>query len=271
MSTDVSSALFVLTAVLYGIASGLYLVFLTRGVQGIERVTNVTLGAAVATHVAFVATDYATGHGAPMADIHSTLTFVSLGTMIGFLLAVLRFRSVTVLGAFIAPITLLFLLASGLGRTVAPVPQEVRSALLPLHVGVNVLGLTAFAVAFGASSAYVLQERLVRRKQLGGVFQRLPSLDVLDTVSFRAVTVGFPLFTIGVVTGGLWATRLHESGPLLTPAQIVALLAWLVFGSVLLLRVVAGYRGRRAALGTMMGFACTVTVLIGYVMRGGGS
>lgn len=271
MSEHLGSGLFVLAAVLYGIASSLYLGYLARGIVGIERVTTVTVGAAVITHVAFVVTDAVVAHHSPVADIHSTLTLASLGTMIAFLLAVLRFPSVNVLGAFFTPITLLFLLASGLGRTVAPVPPDVRSALLPLHVGVNVLGLVAFAIAFGASTAYVVQERLLRRKQLGGVFQRLPALDVLDTVSFRSVTIGFPLFTVGVVTGALWASRLHPNGRFLNPEQIVALVAWVVFGSVILLRVVAGWRGRRAAVGTMMGFACAVTVLVGYVVRAGGA
>jgi ABC-type transport system involved in cytochrome c biogenesis permease subunit len=165
VSSAVSSVLFIVAAVLYGIACALYLAFLARGAQRVEKLMTVI------------------AHHSPFEDIHSTLTIASLGTMIGFLLAVLRFPSVNVLGAFITPITLLFLLASGLGRAVAPVPQEVRSMLLPLHVGVNVLGVVAFAIAFGASSAYVIQERMVRRKQLGGIFQRLPSLDVLDTVS----------------------------------------------------------------------------------------
>lgn len=270
MSTGVPSVLFVAAAVLYGLACALYLAYLARGVSNVERWTTRTLGGAVLAHVGFVIADYVTYQHSPFEDIHTTLTFASLGTVIGFLVAVLRFPSVNVLGAFITPITLLFLLGSGLGRAVAPVPQEVRSALLPLHVGVNVIGVVAFAVAFGASSAYVIQERLVRRKQLGGIFQRLPSLDVLDTVSFRSVTIGFPLFTVGVVTGALWAQRLHPSHPILTPAQVVALLAWIVFASVLVLRVVAGWRGRRAALGTIMGFLCAVAVLAGYVARAGG-
>lgn len=265
----VVSALFLATAVLYGISSCLYLVHLARGTEGLERPTNASLGLAVLLHAAFLIADYQLAGHNPTADIHSTLTLLSLGTVIGFLLMVIRYP-ITVLGAFITPVTLIFFLGSSLGRSVAPVPQEVRSALLPFHIGVNILGLVAFAIAFGASVAYVLQDHLLRTKRLGGVFHRLPALDVLDSVAFRSVIAGFPLFTIGVVTGALVAVRLHPHVPVLTAAQGIALLTWLVFAWVLVMRVVAGFQGRRAAYGTITGFLCAVAVLVAYIVRAGG-
>jgi ABC-type transport system involved in cytochrome c biogenesis permease subunit len=143
----------------------------------------------------------------------------------------------------------------------------VKTALLPLHITVNVLGLMAFAVAFGASVAYVIQERMLRQKRIGGVFQRLPPLDVLDAVAFRAVTIGFPLLTAGVVTGTFWAVRLNPGMPAFSAAQTLGLVTWAVFAAVLVLRVAAGWRGRRAALGTIMGFLCALAVLAGYIVQ----
>src|SRR5262249_4481459 len=152
---------------------------------------------------------------------------------------------------------------------VAAVPQHVRSLLLPIHVGVNIAGLVAFALAFGASLAYVLQAHLLRTKRLGGVFHRLPSLDVLDLLSFRSVLVGFPLLTVGVITGALWAVRIHPNAPLFSAPQAIALLTWLVFAWVLLARLLGGWQGRRAAYGTIAGFLCSVAVLVAYWFRSG--
>jgi ABC-type uncharacterized transport system permease subunit len=53
----------------------------------------------------------------------------------------------------------------------------------------------------------------------------------------------------------------------LTPAQMLGLVAWAVFATVLLLRVAAGWQGKRAAIGTLVGFACTLCVLVGYAIR----
>ncbi len=260
------TGLFIVTAALYGIAAGLYLVHLARGSKAVERAAHVSLGAAVLAHVGFLAVDFARYGNSPFEDIHGTLALLSLGTVIGFLLSVIRYP-ITVLGAFITPVTLLLFLGSGLGRGVAQVPPEVKTALLPVHITMNVLGLMAFAVAFGASVAYVIQERMLRQKRIGGVFQRLPPLDVLDAVAFRSVTIGFPLLTAGVITGAFWAVRLHDGLPAFSIAQTLGLLTWFVFAAVLVLRVAAGWRGRRAALGTIMGFVCALLVLVGYVVQ----
>lgn len=263
--------LFVATALLYAAAAVLYLLHLTRGVQGLDRPTHATLAAAILAHIAFLLADGLALGRNPFGDIHGTLTVLSLGLAIAFLLAAFRYR-ITVLGAFVTPVTLLFFLASGLSHQVAPVPQELKSALLPLHVAVNVVGVIAFALAFGASSAYVLQSRKLRRKELGGVFRRLPALDVLDKFAFRALLVGFPLFTGGVVSGTLWIARARDSvaSPLVV-AHGVGVLTWLVFAGVLGMRVLAGWSGRRAAIGTIVGFVCALTVLAIYVFGAGAS
>lgn len=257
---------FIVTAVLYGVASGLYLLHLVRGSRAIERAAHLGLGASVISHVVFLALEVADGRQGPFVDLHGTLAMLSLGVVGAFLLAVIRYP-ITILGAFITPVTLLLFLGSGLVRGVAEVTPAVRNALLPVHVAMNVIGVAAFAVAFVASLAYVMQERMLRQKRLGGVFHRLPSLDVLDALAFRSVTIGFPLLTAGVVSGALWIVRANSGVPTFSSTQTLGLITWVVFATVLVLRVAAGWRGRRAALGTIMGFACAMAVLAGYVVQ----
>ena len=91
---------------------------------------------------------------------------------------------------------------------------------------------------------------------------------MLDTLGLRSVLVGFPLLTVGVVTGTIWAVQLHHGGFGLSAAQGFGLLSWLLFAGVLLLRVAAGWRGRKAAIGTVLGFLSTMVVLVGYMLRG---
>lgn len=255
---------FLATSSLYALAGALYLVFAARGVDEIGRWATGLLGAAVLAHLAFLGADYAVAGNLPTADIRQMLAVTSLLIAIGYLGALRRYR-LSVLGAFITPVTLLLFLGAGFQRNVAAVPDDLRTVLLPVHVGVNILGIVAFALAFAVALAYIIQERLLRKKQLGGLFQRLPPLDVLDSLAFRLVTIGFPLLTVGIVTGAIVAARLGEAG--LNASRLTAMLAWLFFAAVLFLRVLAGWRGRRAAIGTMLGFACAVLVLLGYVIR----
>jgi ABC-type uncharacterized transport system permease subunit len=159
-------------------------------------------------------------------------------------------------------------LASGLGSSYAPVPPRVESVVLTLHIIANIMGLVAFALAFVAGVAYLVQERLLRRRQLAGAFQRLPSLGVLDTIGLRSVLAGFPLLTFGMVTGTFWLVR--SGGAQFYVSQALGLIAWAIFAGVIVLRVAAGWQGRKAAVGTMLGFLCTLLVLVGYAVRAAG-
>ncbi|MCB9597190.1 MAG: cytochrome c biogenesis protein CcsA [Sandaracinaceae bacterium] len=261
-----------LTAFLYGLASSLYVYHLAKGTKEGARWAAWVLAAAALSQAGFMGFGWANLGHPPASDIHQALAAMSLIVVVVFLLTARSRDRLRVLGAFITPVTLLLFLGAAFRRQDVPaVPEGVRSALLPVHVAVNVLGLAAFAFAFAFALAYVIQERQLRQKNLGGLFQRLPALDVLDRLGLRAVLVGFPLLTIGVVTGTMWIVR-DSLG--LSPTQGFGLLAWLLFAGVLLLRVAAGWRGKKAAIGTMLGFLSTLAVLAGYVLRdtwGGGA
>ncbi len=261
---------FSITAALYTASCGLFLGFLARGHEGVGRWGTRALGVAVGSHLSFLAADYVVLGNLPFDDIYRTLSAASLVIVVAYLLALLRNR-ITVLGGFITPVTLLFFIGAGVGTSVGNVSHEVRDALLPVHIGVNVLGIAAFTLAFAAALAYLIQERLLRAKKIGGLFQRLPALDVLDSLGFRLVFVGFPLLTVGIVTGTFWAVRLNPVSPAIDASQGLALVSWVVFASVLLLRVAAGWQGRRAAIGTLVGFLCAAAVLVGYMLREGGA
>jgi ABC-type uncharacterized transport system permease subunit len=263
------TALFILTAALYAVSSGLYVTFLARGAESAAAWAARVLLLAVLSHAGFLGTNWILGGQVPTADIHQALAVMSLLVVLVFLVTAQRRGRLRVLGAFITPVTLLLFMGAAFRRSVA-VPQSVKSALLPVHVAANVLGLVAFAIAFAAAIAYLIQERQLRKKRISGLFERLPSLDVLDSLGLRAVLIGFPLLTVGVITGTIWAVRTNPSSFALSAAQSLGLLAWLLFAAVLFLRVAAGWRGRKAAIGTCLGFLCTMAVLVGYVLRDGG-
>ncbi len=258
------SGLFIVTAVLYALSCVLYLAVLTRGSTSVRRLCNTALGAAAGAHLAFLAHESPVPAQMPLSDISQVLSVSAFGIALTFLLSTFRFN-VTVLGAFVAPISLMLFLASGLGASYAPVPAEVKTVMLTLHIAANILGLAAFALAFAAGVAYIVQERLLRRRKLGGVFQRLPSLNALDRVGLQATLVGFPLLTFGMVTGTFWLLKGDSSGFFVS--QALGLIAWSIFAAVIVLRVAAGWQGRRAALGTILGFVCTLLVLFGYAFR----
>jgi ABC-type transport system involved in cytochrome c biogenesis permease subunit len=134
-------------------------------------------------------------------------------------------------------------------------PDELQTAWLPAHVAPAFLGYAMFAVAFCVSLVYLLQERQVKTKRRGAF--RLPSLETLDDLNYRCVAWGFALFTIGIVTGSLLAKAMWGTFWSWEPVQILSVLAWLLYALLLQTRSV-GWRGRRAATLTIVGFGLLV-------------
>ena len=99
------------------------------------------------------------------------------------------------------------------------------------------------------------------------MFRRLPPLDVLDRAEHRFLLTGFPLLTIGILTGTFWARRVEAGVPSDVLRALFGYVTWLVIAGVLFLRAAAGWRGRRAAYGTIAGFVFAVAVLMVYLFR----
>lgn len=264
--------LFAAAALLYLVAALLMLAHLVGVGQAerAQRAATVTLGGAVLTHLAHDAGRWALRGLGPFAGLHEGLSTMAL--LVAAVAFGLRWqgRRLEALGAFVAPLALLMLLASR-GVDARPL-MPLSGALLGLHVGSTILGTAAFTVAFALAAAYLLQEREVRQKRLRGMFQRLPPLEVLDVASFRSIALGLAPLTLGIATG-IFAGVQEAVGrgvPILSWRHYLALGVWAIFASVLVLRSVAGWRGRRAAIGTIVGYATAVLVLVGYSVRGPG-
>src|SRR5262249_3224578 len=112
--------------------------------------------------------------------------------------------------------------------------------------------------------AYLLAERNLKAHRPGRPGG--PSLATLDRLNQRCITIGFPLFTIALVTGAIWVSRLHLHG-VFSLHYAISVVAWLLYAGVLAARVAAGWRGRRAAFITLLGFATAMTVLLMYYLR----
>ncbi len=267
MSPWLANLAFYVAALLYCIAGAILLALLAGSRRAIPAVWGArALIAAAGFHALHELARWATVAG-PFSGIRDSLSTLALLVVVAFL-AVRRARQrVEIVGAFVAPLALLLLLAS---RAPSSRPEgQIGSALLVLHVGSVIVGTAAFTVAFAMALAYLLQERQVKRKKLGGLFHRLPPLDVLDDLGYRCVALGLPALTLGIVTGLSVGARTSNGALLTSWQQYVGMGAWIVFAGVLVLRLAAGWRGRRAAFGTILGYASAMLVLVGYYLRVG--
>jgi cytochrome c-type biogenesis protein CcsB len=163
----------------------------------------------------------------------------------------------------ILPITAAMLLyAMSVGATANPlVPALQNNTLLTLHVAVAIVAYGAFSVSFAAAVLYLIQPE--------GGRPGLPKLEVLDEIGYRAVIIGFPLLTMTVVLGAVWAEIAWGSYWSWDPKETASLLTWLVYGAYLHARVARGWVGRRAAWLLIAGFASVLLCFFGNLFFGG--
>lgn len=269
MNAITEGILFASTALAYLAATLVYFAFLFmgRGADTVNRVGARLLALGASLHAAHICVASFYLHICPVEGIHFPVSVVAMLMCVVFLALRKRVRA-DVLGAFVAPFALTALFASRLsGGPSADAAGRVKNVLLPLHVFVNVGGLALFGLAGSAAVLYLVQERLLKRKRVEGLFQRLPPLDALDRAEHRFLLGGFPLLTVGILTGTAWARKVEMGGTADVLRFGFGYAAWILIASVLVLRAAAGWRGRRAAYGTIAGFGLAMLALLVYLVR----
>jgi ABC-type uncharacterized transport system permease subunit len=276
MKELLSALTFAATVLLYAAASVLFYLDVARVTsQGRApappppraRLPPTLLTFAALGHAAYVALASFVAHVCPIHSVHFILSVASLFASAAYLTLRSRFR-IDALGLLVAPLGLAFTL----GTFFLGLPQHEHPLspwFITFHVLSNLVGLALFLLAGGAAVLYLVQERRIKEKRRGQRMGNLPPLDTLDAAEARFLVYGFPLLTLGVVTGTYWAHTLESGSPEEVMRTVFGYASWLFIGGVLLLRAAAGWRGRRSAYGTILGLFCVTAVMIIYLFRPG--
>ena len=197
----------------------------------------------------------AVGHG-PFSNQYEFAVAFGWGMIAAYVYFEHRYH-VRTIALLILPLTAgILLYAMTVGDTANPlVPALQNNLLLTAHVVLAIIAYGAFAVSFAAAVLYLIQPEEGRRG--------LPKPALLDEIGYRAVIIGFPLDTMMVILGAVWADVAWGTYWSWDPKETASLLTWLVYGAYLHARVARGWRGRRAAWLLMLGFAAVAFTFFG--------
>jgi ABC-type uncharacterized transport system permease subunit len=201
----------------------------------------------------------------PAQSVREAMGFLAWLLTGGYLLTSLRYR-LTLGGVVIMPVSLVLLVLARLTPAGTDVPGDL-TALGRVHITLATLGVGLFAIASALSAIYLAENRALKKKQFDAMAfkDRGAPLEALDRLAHRLIWVGFPIFTAALVLGAVWVSRLgHSLDRLEYPLAVVT---WLAYATLLIARQVYGWRGRRAALLTLEGFASALAVLVIYLVR----
>jgi cytochrome c-type biogenesis protein CcsB len=167
----------------------------------------------------------------------------------GAYLAALRKYDLRWLGLLVSIAVLLTLgtAIAVLYRPSAPLVPALKSTWLVIHVSAAIISGGVFLLANAISAAYLYLDSMERKGPRTLWAQRLPSLEVLDQLSYRLVAFVFPLWTFAVIAGAIWAESAWGRYWGWDPKETWAFITWVAYAAYLHARVTIGWRGRRAA------------------------
>lgn len=217
--------------------------------------------ALVLVTVSIIARIVASGRG-PFSNMYEFSVAFSWGIVAVSLFFLWRYR-VAIIGAVGLVIALAILIfALTLPSRVLPlVPALQQSVLLSVHVASAIISYGALAVGFSAAVIYLF----VRNRRVSW----LPRPELLETISYRTVIVGFPFLTLTIILGAVWANIAWGRPWGWDPKETASLVTWLIFAAYLHARVIAGWRGARSAWLLVIGFLAILFTFFGnYIFSG---
>jgi ABC-type uncharacterized transport system permease subunit len=242
-------------ALLYGLGTIYALVALLRRREIVGRYVTPFIAGGALLHLVSIAETTMSGVQLAPALSKQSESILALALVAFYLIVYARYRTASH-ALFVFPLATLLTLSAAVGQKPAQFDSPIlRSGWIYVHITLIFVGYAALLFSFFSSVLYLLQERSLKAKRVGG-FLKLPSLAVIDDIGQRSLVLGFPFMTLGMIAGAVLAASSIGSGYFHDPKIVLSLLMWGVYMLLLFTRWTAGWRGRRAAVLSAVAFIC---------------
>ena len=200
----------------------------------------------------------------PISNLYEVFVLFTLITALLYLYYESRYQQRS-MGAFV-----LLVIAAAVGfilwytfdrqaHEIQPLVPALQSWWMKIHVPANFIGYGAFSIAAMIGVAWLLAQK-------GILANKLPSLEVMDDVMYKAIAIGFAFFTIATILGAMWAAEAWGGYWSWDPKETWALIVWLNYAAWLHLRMVKGLRGKVLAWWSVVGLLVTTFAFLGVNM-----
>jgi ABC-type transport system involved in cytochrome c biogenesis permease subunit len=257
--------------VLYAAAAAAYMAHFSWRDPRIGRFATSILAGGVLAHTFLIGMQTVEAGHAPLVGTTAAISAFVWLLAISYLYVELT-TDERAMGVFVTTLMVVLYIIPALDPTVSARPPVLQSPLFTIHIVSVLFAYASFALAFVLGLTYVLLFNEIKAKHLGVFYARLPSLNVLDVMNARVVSIGWIFLTVGLAVGAIWAMQVQGSSDpraqnmsVLDPKILVALLSWGMYSFALLARRAIGWSGRRAAWLSAVAF---VIILLNFVPVG---
>ncbi len=251
----IDKLIFWAATLLYFLATIGYLIQLVTLRKDAEKAATIILLGGFSLQSLYIVLRWINLKHPPFINLHEALSFLAWSIAGTYLIMQFKHKPKG-LGAFVTPLIaiIMAIAATQPQANMLTLPPALRSFWLPIHATICLIGDAVFALAFCIAVMYMVQEHQIKKKKFGAVFKRLPSLTTLDQLNYLCLKIGFPLLTVGIITGSIWAEKAWGSYWSWDPKETWSLITWFLYAALLHQRLTVGWRGRRAAIMTIIGF-----------------
>jgi cytochrome c-type biogenesis protein CcsB len=195
----------------------------------------------------------------PWSNMYEFASVAGLVGVLAFLAVLWKAPAIRHLGGFVLlPVVLLmFLAGTVLYSKASPLVPALQSYWLAIHVFLVSVAEGALMTSAVLTVLYLVKDRHDRKPLTGrwaNLASRLPAADTLDKVAYRIVAFAFPLYTVAIICGAIWAEAAWGRYWGWDPKETWAFIVWVVYACYLHARATAGWKGRAAAWVNLAGF-----------------
>ncbi len=256
--------------ILYLLGTLGYILFIVFQIKSMARISYGLLLLGFISHTLAIGLWTAQTGYLPVHDLRESLSFFAWAIIGVYLIIQIRFN-ILVLGSFISPLAAVMMIGSSfIPLQTGPVSPLLKNIWLVVHIVFIFAGNGVFAVSFFAGIMYLIQEHQIKSKRLGRFYRRLPALEILDALNYNSLIVGFPLLTLGMLSGSIFAQYTLGTFWRWDPKEVWSLITWLLYAALLHGRLVSGWRGRRSAMISIIGFLVLIFSFLGvnFLVKG---
>ncbi len=251
-----------LTLFFYAVTTGLYTWFFFKNDKAIIAPMQLTFRITLGLQGIYVLVlGLALGH-LPMASAFQALTLVVLAVSIIYIYIEYHLEAKTT-GFFVVILIFVMQLISTLGvGPTAHVPEVLYNPFFIIHTSTAMLGYSAFAIAALYGLMYLLLFYSLKGGRFGVIYNRMPSLEMLNEMNNKASQFGLFFLTFSIIIGVIWAKFFYDKNNALDPKTVVGMVTWFIFTIQLIGRRVLRWGGKRLAYFAITGFIIVVLSMI---------
>jgi ABC-type transport system involved in cytochrome c biogenesis permease subunit len=247
---------------LYILTFSVYLFDFIKGVKQLTNSKRIFLFVTLLIHIFYLLTWTIEFNHPPITNVFEIFSVLAFSLSCSYFLLEL-FTDVRGTGLFIIILSFLFQIISSIFIQDSPEVKEVlRNRLLGLHVISALLGYSGITISAVYGLLYWILYKRIKLNKFGLIFNRLPSLEILEDLSYYSAVIGFILLTIAIIIGIIWLPSAFPNFTYLDPKLVGTGLIWIIYGAGITSRFLGKLQGKKVIVFSIIGFIIAISSTI---------